>query len=121
MSADAGQMLSHYINKNQDVDKGLENARQDLKSALEMFPDDETLKELSAILQKDNNEIAESSNEAYRYDVDIPDDNGENYLGWNESQNFPLENGTDFGKLPIMVLVITIISKMVERDMIKIG
>lgn len=91
MSADAGQMLSHYINKNQDVDKGLENARQDLKSALEMFPDDETLKELSAILQKDNNEIAESSNEAYRYDVDIPDDNGENYLGWNDSQNFPLE------------------------------
>ena len=91
MSADAGQMLSHYINKYQNVDKGLENARQDLKSALEMFPDDETLKELSAILQKNNNEIAESSNEAYRYDVDIPDDNGENYLGWNESQNFPLE------------------------------
>ncbi len=91
MSAEAGQMLSHYINKNQDVDKGLENARQDLKSALEMFPDDETLKELSAILRKNNNEIAESSNEAYRYDVDIPDDNGENYLGWNESQNFPLE------------------------------
>lgn len=91
MSADAGQMLSHYINKNQDVDKGLENARQDLKSALEMFPDDETLKELSAILQKNNNEIAEASNEAYLYDVDIPDDNGENYLGWNESQNFPLE------------------------------
>lgn len=91
MSAEAGQMLSHYINKNQDVDKGLENSRQDLKSALEMFPDDETLKELSAILQKNNNEIAESSNEAYRYDVDIPDDNGENYLGWNESQNFPLE------------------------------
>ena len=26
-----------------------------------------------------------------RYDVDIPDDNGSNYLGWNESQNFPLE------------------------------
>lgn len=91
MSADAGQMLSHYINKNQDVDKGLENARQDLKSALEMFPDDETLKDLSAILQKNNNEIAEASNEAYLYDVDIPDDNGENYLGWNESQNFPLE------------------------------
>lgn len=91
MSADAGQMLSHYINKNQDVDKGLENARKDLKSALEMFPDDETLKELSAILQKRNDEIAEVSNEAYRYDVDIPDDNGENYLGWNESQNFPLE------------------------------
>lgn len=91
MSADAGQMLSHYINKNQDVDKGLENARQDLKSALEMFPDAETLKELSAILQKNNNEIAEVSNEAYLYDVDIPDDNGENYLEWNESQNFPLE------------------------------
>lgn len=32
------------------------------------------------------------------YDVDIPDDNGENYLGWNDSQNFPLENGTDYGK-----------------------
>lgn len=91
MSADAGQMLSHYINKYQNVDNGLENARQDLKSALEMFPDDETLKELSAILQKRNDEIAEVSNEAYRYDVDIPDDNGENYLGWNESQNFPLE------------------------------
>ena len=91
MSADAGEMLSLYINKNQDVDKGLENARQDLKSALEMFPDDETLKELSAILKKNNNEIAEASNEAYLYDVDIPDDNGENYLGWNESQNFPLE------------------------------
>lgn len=27
----------------------------------------------------------------FRYDVDIPDDNGENYLGWNESQNFSLE------------------------------
>lgn len=91
MSADARQMLNHYINKNQDVDKGLENARQDLKSALEMFPDDETLKELSAILQKKNDEIAEASNNAYRYDVDIPDDNGENYLGWNDSQNFPLE------------------------------
>jgi site-specific DNA-cytosine methylase len=91
MSADARQMLNHYINKNQDVDKGLENARQDLKSALEMFPDDETLKELSAILQKKNDEIAEVSNNAYRYDVDIPDDNGENYLGWNDSQNFPLE------------------------------
>lgn len=91
MSADARQMLNHYINKNQDVDKGLENARQDLKSALEMFPDEETLKELSAILQKKNDEIAEASNDAYRYDVDIPDDNGENYLGWNDSQNFPLE------------------------------
>lgn len=91
MSADARQMLNHYINKNQDVDKGLENARQDLKSALKMFPDDETLKELSAILQKKNDEIAEASNDAYRYDVDIPDDNGENYLGWNDSQNFPLE------------------------------
>lgn len=91
MSADARQMLNHYINKKQDVDKGLENARQDLKSALEMFPDDETLKELSAILQKKNDEIAEASNDAYRYDVDIPDDNGENYLGWNDSQNFPLE------------------------------
>ena len=28
---------------------------------------------------------------ANRYDVNIPDDNGENYLGWNDSQNFPLE------------------------------
>lgn len=28
---------------------------------------------------------------ASRYDVDIPDDNGENYLGWDDSQNFPLE------------------------------
>lgn len=29
--------------------------------------------------------------ETFGHGVDIPDDNGENYLGWNESQNFPLE------------------------------
>ena len=31
------------------------------------------------------------------------------------------KSGTDYGKLPIMVLVITSISMMVERDMTKIG
>ena len=77
--------------KHQDVAKGLENARKDLKDVIGKFPDTDYLQELNEILAKDDDSIAIPSNRAYRYDVDIPDDNGSNYLGWNESQNFPLE------------------------------
>lgn len=76
---------------NLSVAKGLENARKDLKDVIGKFPDTDYLQELNEILAKDDDSIAIPSNRAYRYDVDIPDDNGSNYLGWNESQNFPLE------------------------------
>ena len=91
MSKLAQDMLRHYMYKHQDVAKGLENARKDLKDVIGKFPDTDYLQELNEILAKDNDSIAIPSNRAYRYDVDIPDDNGSNYLGWNESQNFPLE------------------------------
>lgn len=91
MSKDAQDMLRHYMYKHQDVAKGLENARKDLKDVIGKFPDTDYLQELNEILAKDDDSIAIPSNRAYRYDVDIPDDNGSNYLGWNESQNFPLE------------------------------
>ena len=91
MSKEAQDMLRHYMYKHQDVAKGLENARKDLKDVIEKFPDTDYLQELNEILAKDDDSIAIPSNRAYRYDVDIPDDNGSNYLGWNESQNFPLE------------------------------
>lgn len=91
MSKEAQDMLRHYMYKHQDVAKGLENARKDLKDVIGKFPDTDYLQELNEILAKDDNSIAIPSNRAYRYDVDIPDDNGSNYLGWNESQNFPLE------------------------------
>lgn len=74
-------MVRHYIYKYKDVDKGLDAMRKDLSSALEMFPDDDDLKELSNILAKKNEEIAVPDDIAYLYDVDIPDDNGD-YLGW---------------------------------------
>lgn len=91
MSKEAQDMLRHYMYKHQDVAKGLENARKDLKDVIGKFPDTDYLQELNEILAKDDDRIAIPSNRAYRYDVDIPDDNGSNYLGWNESQNFPLE------------------------------
>ena len=91
MSKEAQDMLRHYMYKHQDVAKGLENARKDLKDVIEKFPDTDYLQELNEILAKDDDSIAIPSNRAYRYDVDIPDDNGSNYLGWDESQNFPLE------------------------------
>lgn len=91
MSKEAQDMLRHYMHKHQDVAKGLENARKDLKDVIGKFPDTDYLQELNEILAKDDDSIAIPSNRAYRYDVDIPDDNGSNYLGWNESQNFPLE------------------------------
>ena len=75
-------MVRHYIYKYKDVDKGLDAMRKDLSSALEMFPDDDDLKELSNILAKKNEEIAVPDDIAYLYDVDIPDDNGD-YLNWD--------------------------------------
>ena len=75
-------MVRHYIYKYKDVDKGLDAMRKDLSSALEMFPDDDDLKELSNILAKKNEEIAVPDDIAYLYDVDIPDDNG-GYLDWD--------------------------------------
>ena len=74
-------MVRHYIYKYKDVDKGLNAMRKDLSSALEMFPDDDDLKELSNILAKKNEEIAVPDDIAYLYDVDIPDDNGD-YIDW---------------------------------------
>ena len=74
-------MVRHYIYKYKDVDKGLDAMRKDLSSALEMFPDDDNLKELSDILAKKNEKIAIPDDIAYLYDVDIPDDNGD-YLDW---------------------------------------
>ena len=75
-------MVRHYIYKYKDVDKGLDAMRKDLSSALEMFPDDDDLKEFSDILAKKNEEIAVPDDIAYLYDVDIPDDNSINYLDW---------------------------------------
>ena len=82
MSANNKDMVRQYIYKHKDVDKGLDAMRKDISSALEMFPDDEDLKELSNILAKKNEEIAVPDNIAYLYDVDIPDDNGD-YLDWD--------------------------------------
>ena len=82
MSANNKDMVRQYIDKHKDVNKGLDAMRKDLSSALEMFPDDDDLKELSNILAKKNEEIAVPDNIAYLYDVDIPDDNGD-YLDWD--------------------------------------
>lgn len=82
MSANNKDMVSQYFYKHKDVNKGLDAMRKDISSALEMFPDDDDLKELSNILAKKNEEIAVPDNIAYLYDVDIPDDNGD-YLDWD--------------------------------------
>lgn len=82
MSANNKDMVRQYIYKYKDVNKGLDAMRKDLSSALEMFPDDDDLKELINILAKKNEEIAVPDNIAYLYDVDIPDDNGD-YLDWD--------------------------------------
>lgn len=82
MSANNKDMVRQYIYKYKDVNKGLDAMRKYLSSALEMFPDDKDLKELSDILEKKNEEIAVPDNIAYLYDVDIPDDNGD-YLDWD--------------------------------------
>ena len=82
LSANNKDMIRQYIYKYKDVDKGLDAMRKDLSSTLEMFPDDEDLKELSDILAKKNEEIVVPDDIAYLYDVDIPDDNGD-YLDWD--------------------------------------
>lgn len=82
MSANNKDMVRQYIYKHKDVNKGLDAMRKDLSSAIEMFPDDDDLKELSNILAKKNEEIAVPDNIAYLYDVDIPDDNGD-YIDWD--------------------------------------
>lgn len=82
MSANNKDMVRQYIYKHKDVNKGLDAMRKDLPSAIEMFPDDDDLRELSNILAKKNEEIVVPDNIAYLYDVDIPDDNGD-YLDWD--------------------------------------
>jgi hypothetical protein len=82
MSANNKDMVRQYIYKYKDVNKGLDAMRKDLPSVIEMFPDDDDLRELSNILAKKNEEIAVPDNIAYLYDVDIPDDNGD-YLDWD--------------------------------------
>lgn len=55
---------------------------------------EENLKEekrIREIISNTKKEDLPNISSANLYDVDIPDDNGENYLGWNDSQNFPLE------------------------------
>lgn len=82
MSANNKDMVRQYIYKHKDVNKGLDAMKKDLHSAIEMFPDDDDLRELSNILAKKNEEIVVPDNIAYLYDVDIPDDNGD-YLDWD--------------------------------------
>ena len=48
-------------------------------------------KRIREIISNAKKEDLPNISSANLYDVDIPDDNGENYLGWNDSQNFPLE------------------------------
>jgi site-specific DNA-cytosine methylase len=48
-------------------------------------------KRIREIIANTKKEDLPNISSANLYDVDIPDDNGENYLGWNDSQNFPLE------------------------------
>ena len=66
-----------------DREKGTEY-EQNLKDGLAKYKD--ALKWIDSL---DEDYLTQGN--ANRYDVDIPDDNGENYLGWNDSQNFPLE------------------------------
>lgn len=76
-----------------DVERTLEHLKdreigteyeQNLKDSLAKYKD--ALKWIDSL---DEDYLTQGN--ANRYDVDIPDDNGENYLGWNDSQNFPLE------------------------------
>lgn len=88
MSANNKDMVRQYIYKYKDVNKGLDAMRKDLSSALEMFPDDDDLKELSNILAKKNEEIAVPDNIAYfggakegDYNYVIFDENNANIVG----------------------------------------
>lgn len=89
VGADAKDIQRTLENLN-DREKGTEY-EQNLKDRLAEYK--EGLKWIDSL---DEDYLTQGN--ASRYDVDIPDDNGENYLGWDDSQNFPLENGTDFGK-----------------------
>lgn len=106
MSNKAKEMLRYYLYNQQGVAKGLENARKDLKEAIERHPDTDYLQELNEILAKDDDSIAIQRNGAYRYDVDIPDDTGKNYLDWDRKVGVRLLNKVNkqleqLGKRPI--------------------
>lgn len=79
--ADAND-IQRTLENLKDREKGTEY-EQNLKDRLAEYKD--ALKWIDSI---DEDYLTQGN--ANRYDVDIPDDNG-NYLGWNDSQNFPLE------------------------------
>lgn len=107
LSADNKDMVKQYIYKYKDVDKGLDAMRKDLPDALELFPDDENIKELSKVLEKKNEEIAVPDNIAYLYDVDVPDDNGSNYLNWDKKVPSKILNKVNKGLESIGKKIIT--------------
>ena len=82
VGADAND-IQRTLENLKDREKGTEY-EQNLKDRLAEYKDG-----LKWIDSLDEDYLTQGN--ANRYDVDIPDDNGENYLGWNESQNFPLE------------------------------
>lgn len=82
VGADAND-IQRTLENLKDREKGTEY-EQSLKDSLAEYK--EALKWIDSL-----EEDYLTQGNAYRYDVDIPDDNGENYLGWNDSQNFPLE------------------------------
>lgn len=81
VGADAND-IQRTLENLKDREKGTEY-EQNLKDRLAEYKD--ALKWIDSI---DEDYLTQGN--ANRYDVDIPDDNG-NYLGWNDSQNFPLE------------------------------
>ena len=82
VGADAND-IQRTLENLKDREKGTEY-EQNLKDRLAEYKDG-----LKWIDSLDEDYLTQGN--ANRYDVDIPDDNGENYLGWNDSQNFPLE------------------------------
>ena len=82
VGADAND-IQRTLENLKDREKGTEY-EQNLKDRLAEYK--EGLKWIDSL---DEDYLTQGN--ANRYDVDIPDDNGSNYLGWNESQNFPLE------------------------------
>lgn len=81
VGADAND-IQRTLENLKDREKGTEY-EQNLKDRLAEYKD--ALKWIDSI---DEDYLTQGN--ANRHDVDIPDDNG-NYLGWNDSQNFPLE------------------------------
>jgi site-specific DNA-cytosine methylase len=82
VGADAND-IQRTLENLKDREKGTEY-EQNLKNRLAEYK--EGLKWIDSL---DEDYLTQGN--ANRYDVYIPDDNGENYLGWNDSQNFPLE------------------------------